>query len=177
MAKLIALSLVLLITAPLAAQADETSTGQQEVLRDREARLQAELVAGGKIGGERRDQIVRERRQIQDLITRLETGKTVDPKEIDRVLGTYRPGYIGQQEALEQREARLQYELTAGGKLGGLEREQIARERREIQGLISRLESGAKVDPKEIDRLVGTQGPIGFQSPRATPFNVPPKQR
>lgn len=54
---------------------------------------------------------------------------------------------------LEQRADRLESRLR--GKTGGLERQEINRQRREIDDVIRRIEAGEAVDPKEIDRIVG----------------------
>ena len=94
MAKFITLSLILMLTTPLAALADATSTPQKELLKEQEARLQAQLVASGKLGGEERAQLTSQRRSIQDMIQRLEAGKAVDPKEIDRLVGVQQPMVI-----------------------------------------------------------------------------------
>jgi hypothetical protein len=54
---------------------------------------------------------------------------------------------------LEQRADRLESRLR--GKTGGLERQEINRQRREIDDVIRRIEAGEAVDPKEIDRILG----------------------
>lgn len=95
MATFIALALVLLVSAPLAASADETST-DQVALEQRLGRVQYELTAAGKLGGIRREQLTKERSEIQGMITRLEAGQTIDPKEIDRLLGVREPAYVRQ---------------------------------------------------------------------------------
>jgi hypothetical protein len=59
--------------------------------------------------------------------------------------------------AAAEREARqLEARLGGGnGKLGGVEREQIAQQLREIERLEARLRAGERVDPSEIDRILG----------------------
>ena len=97
MAKFIAFILVLFITAPLAALADGTST-PQDALKQRLALVDAKLVAGGKLGMVDRERLTDERRSIQDLIHRLESGAKVAPEEIDRLVGV-QPLYIQQPAA------------------------------------------------------------------------------
>lgn len=41
----------------------------------------------GKTGGMQRDDLVRQRREIDDAIKRLQAGQKVDASEIDRILG------------------------------------------------------------------------------------------
>lgn len=96
MARFIALSLVLALAAPLAALADDKST-DQAALEQRLGRVQYELNAGGKLGAVRHDQLTKDRREIQGMITRLEAGQKVDPKEIDRLLGARQPVYVREQ--------------------------------------------------------------------------------
>jgi len=97
MSKLIVLSLLLLITAPFAAMANDTSTSQQEqqIVGERLAWVNARLAPGSKLGGEERAKLISQRRAIQGLIQRLEAGEVVDPKEVDRLVGRrQQPPYI-----------------------------------------------------------------------------------
>ena len=54
---------------------------------------------------------------------------------------------------LEQRADHLESRLR--GKTGGLERQEINRQRREIDDVIRRIQAGEAVDPAEIDRILG----------------------
>lgn len=54
---------------------------------------------------------------------------------------------------LEQRADHLESRLR--GKTGGLERQEINRQRREIDDVIRRIQAGETVDPAEIDRILG----------------------
>ena len=93
MAKFVALLLVLLSTSPLVALGDEAPTAQA-ALEQRLARLNAEQVSSSKLGGETRDKLWKQRREVQNLIKRIQAGEAVDPKEIDRVLGSRVPVYV-----------------------------------------------------------------------------------
>jgi hypothetical protein len=54
---------------------------------------------------------------------------------------------------LEQHASRLDERLH--GKTGAREAEELRRQRREIQDLIRRLETGESVEKREVDRAVG----------------------
>ena len=54
---------------------------------------------------------------------------------------------------LEQRADRLESRLR--GKTGGLERQEINRQRRAIDDVIRRVEAGEAVNPAEVDRILG----------------------
>ena len=54
---------------------------------------------------------------------------------------------------LERRAEAVQHRATRGpGKLGSIERDELAREQREIRKMIEQLESGGAVDSREMDR-------------------------
>jgi hypothetical protein len=93
MAKLVALFLVGLSSAPFTALADEAPT-PRTALEQRLAHLNTEQVASGKLSPVRREELYKERRTVQNLIKRLEAGEKVDPKEIDQVLGVREPAYF-----------------------------------------------------------------------------------
>jgi len=54
---------------------------------------------------------------------------------------------------LEQRADRLETRLRS--KTGGLERQEINRQRRAIDDVIRRIEAGEAVKPAEVDRILG----------------------
>jgi hypothetical protein len=54
---------------------------------------------------------------------------------------------------LERRAEAVQRRANAGpGHLGAVERDELAREQREIRRMIKQLESGGAVEPREMDR-------------------------
>ena len=54
---------------------------------------------------------------------------------------------------LKRQDVALQRRLTTGpGKLGANERDELQKERREIQRMIKQLESGGGVEPREMER-------------------------
>jgi len=115
-----------------------------EHLADRQARLDQRLVAARKLGMLQRARIRSELDQIDDLISDLEAGETIDLARLDDVVGVPIPAAARPPEErariLEARKATMERYVTGGRKLGALERREIREQIEQLDGLISDLE-------------------------------------
>jgi hypothetical protein len=86
-ALLVAAGIAMSSMGPMAASAgsDDARTQARARLEQRASRIDAEL--GGNAKAVRRQRLMREQRQIEAAIRRIESGQKVDTEEIDRILG------------------------------------------------------------------------------------------
>lgn len=88
-ATLLVAGMLLSTPAPSEAQS-QSSQDRTATITALEQRAEALERAPANPGAVRRQQIAKERAQIQELIKRLQAGQPVDPKELDQVLGGIR---------------------------------------------------------------------------------------
>jgi hypothetical protein len=80
----------MLLSAPaLAREQSQRGEDERATIRALESRAHTLQRRAGpqRIGAVERDRITKQRKEIQDLIDRLESGQPVDSQELDRVLG------------------------------------------------------------------------------------------
>jgi hypothetical protein len=76
----------LVAAAPLAASADVPSN-ERQIARLTEYAQHLDLKSREKLGARQRTEIEARRNAIRELVRRLQAGETVDPSEVDRLLG------------------------------------------------------------------------------------------
>jgi hypothetical protein len=83
--------LVLATASSMAFAASPTSTQNEKTVAKLEQRAAQLTPTGTKFGAAQASENAQQRREIDSMIERLRAGQSVDPKEIDRLLGEASP--------------------------------------------------------------------------------------
>jgi len=83
--------LVLATASSAALAANPTSTQNQKTIAKLEQRAAQLTPTGSKFGGAQASENASQKREIDSMVERLRAGQSVDPKEVDRLLGETSP--------------------------------------------------------------------------------------
>ena len=83
--------LVLATASSVAFAAGPTSTQNEKTIAKLEQRAAQLTPTGTKFGGAQASENARQKREIDSKVERLRSGQTVDPTEVDRLLGEASP--------------------------------------------------------------------------------------
>lgn len=149
------------LVLPLQASASRMSTDAIARLESHVGELRRELIRPPKEGPADRAAIRSQIRAINTEVARLESGQPVDASRLASLTDQQDTGAASSPQAVAKRAAMrqevLERRLRPGGpKLGTLGRKAVQQDLEQLDIAIAALESGAEIDPAQLDALLGT---------------------